>query len=85
MVKTKNISSLNENGIADVKLREKLYPKNSHICKINADQLITNTIVRLRMGHQRGMRIDREGRKYYRKCDNYSETELTPDHIFNCH
>ena len=29
------------------------------------------------------MRIDRESKKHYRKCDNSTETDLKPDHIFN--
>ena len=37
------------------------------------------------MGHLRGMRVDREGKKkHIKKCDNCSETELTLDYIFNC-
>ena len=36
------------------------------------------------MGHHRGMRFGREGKKHYRKFDDCLETELTPDHIFNC-
>ena len=45
----------------------------------------TKTIVRLGMGHHRGMRrIDREGKKHYGKCYNCLETELTLNHIFTC-
>ena len=36
------------------------------------------------MEHHRGMRIDRENKNHHRKCVNCSETELTPEHIFNC-
>ena len=51
---------------------------------MNADRFIATTYVRLRMGHPKEMRIVRKGKKYCRKCDNCSETELTPDQIFNC-
>ncbi|GFX59894.1 hypothetical protein TNCV_4984071 [Trichonephila clavipes] len=30
------------------------------------------------------MKIDRDDRRTYRKCDNCPETELTPVHIFDC-
>ena len=36
------------------------------------------------MGYHRGMRFDRKQKKHHRKCDNCSETELTPEPIFNC-
>ena len=36
------------------------------------------------MGHHRGKRINREGKKHYRECDKCSEIELTSDDIFNC-
>ena len=81
--KNKNTTLIDPNAIADFKLREKLYPTKNQICKINADRLINKTIVKLRMGLHREIRIDREGKKHHRKCDNCSETELTQDHIFN--
>ncbi|GFX30057.1 uncharacterized protein TNCV_2617681 [Trichonephila clavipes] len=30
------------------------------------------------------MKIDRDGRRTYRNCDNCLDTELTPVHIFDC-
>ena len=81
--KNKNTALLDANAFADFKLREKLYPTKCQIYKINADRLINKTIVKLRMGLHREIRIDREGKKHHRKCDNCSETELTQDHIFN--
>ncbi|GFV74210.1 hypothetical protein TNCV_2312091 [Trichonephila clavipes] len=38
----------------------------------------------LRIGHYRGMKFDRHGRKSYRSCDNCLDTELTLAHIFDC-
>ncbi|GFV28149.1 uncharacterized protein TNCV_678371 [Trichonephila clavipes] len=39
---------------------------------------------RLRTGHYRGMKFDRDGRRSYRNCDNRLDTELIPAHIFDC-
>ena len=54
---------LGANAFADFKVKEKLYPRKNQIFKINAGRLISETIVRLRMGHHREMRIDRKGKK----------------------
>ncbi|GFW81144.1 hypothetical protein TNCV_4805121 [Trichonephila clavipes] len=42
---------------------EKSSPVKPQICNISADRLITKTIARLRTGHHRGMKIDRDGRR----------------------
>ncbi|GFW11295.1 uncharacterized protein TNCV_3808151 [Trichonephila clavipes] len=39
---------------------------------------------RLRTGHYRIMKFDRDGRRFYRNCDNCLDTELTSAHIFDC-
>ena len=62
--KNKNTTLLDVNAFTDFKLREKLNPTKKSICKINTDRIITKTIVRLRMGRHRGMRIYREGKKH---------------------
>ncbi|GFW40468.1 hypothetical protein TNCV_1020251 [Trichonephila clavipes] len=46
------------------------------------DRLITRNIARLRTGHHRGMKFDRDGRRSYRNWDNCLDTELTPVHVF---
>lgn len=51
---------------------------------MNADRFTTKTIVRLRTNHHRSMKIDKEGRRVYRNCDNCSDVQLTPSHIFEC-
>ncbi|GFV41246.1 uncharacterized protein TNCV_1231611 [Trichonephila clavipes] len=36
----------------------------------------------LRVGHYREMKFDRDGRRSYRNCENYLDTDLTPAYIF---
>ncbi|KAF8763673.1 hypothetical protein HNY73_021831 [Argiope bruennichi] len=79
-----NVSIQDANAIAKSKLREKSIPMKQLICNINADRSTTKTIARLRTNHHRGMKIDREGRKVYKKCDNCPDTQLTPCHSFEC-
>ncbi|GFW88707.1 hypothetical protein TNCV_2833671 [Trichonephila clavipes] len=43
----------------------------------SVDRLVAKAIARLRTGYYRGMKIDTDGRKAYRNCDNCSGTELT--------
>ncbi|PRD22890.1 UNVERIFIED_CONTAM: hypothetical protein NCL1_47888 [Trichonephila clavipes] len=64
--------------------REVNYCKASQIFNISGDNLIIKTIARIRTGHYRGMKFDRDGRISYRNCDNCPDTELTPAHIFVC-
>ncbi|GFT95277.1 uncharacterized protein TNCV_3325871 [Trichonephila clavipes] len=54
------------------------------LCNISGDRLMTKTISRLRAGYCREIKIDRDGRKTYRNCGNYSDTELALAHIFDC-
>lgn len=49
---------------------------------MNADQHKTKTIVRLRTGHHKRMKIVRSGRKTYRNCNNCTDTVVTPTNIF---
>ena len=83
ILKTKILLYFDINIIADIKLREKLHPTKCQICKITADKLIIKTIVKVRMGYHRRMKIEREDKKHYRKCNNCWETELAVDYIFN--
>ncbi|GFU94955.1 RNase H domain-containing protein [Trichonephila clavipes] len=69
---------------ANFKLREKSIPEKYQICNISRDLLIPKFIARLRTGHYRGMKFDRDGRRSDRNCDNCSDTELTPAQISHC-
>lgn len=53
---------------------------------MNGDQciIITKTIDRPGTGHPRGMKVEGEGRKTNRNCDNYPDTEVTTLHNFHC-
>ncbi|GFU64008.1 RNase H domain-containing protein [Trichonephila clavipes] len=77
-----NITSLDANAVANFKLREKSIPVKHQIYNISGDLLITKTIARLRTGHYREMKFDRDGRRSYRNCDNCLDTELIPAHMF---
>ncbi|GFW64625.1 uncharacterized protein TNCV_700311 [Trichonephila clavipes] len=79
-----NVTLLDANPISNFKLREMSIPVNHQFCNINRDRLITKTLARLRTGDYRRMMVDRDGRRTYRNCDNNSDTELEPAHIFGC-
>lgn len=49
---------------------------------MNEDQHKAQTIVRLRTGHHKRMKIVRSGRKMYRNCNNCPDTEVTTTNIF---
>ncbi|GFX59818.1 hypothetical protein TNCV_1778571 [Trichonephila clavipes] len=78
-----NVTLLDANAATNLKLRKKSSPVKHQLCNISGDRLITEIIPRLRAGHYRGMKINWDG-KTYRKCDNCSDTELTPALIFDC-
>ncbi|GFU93052.1 RNase H domain-containing protein [Trichonephila clavipes] len=78
-----NVTLLDANVVPNFKLREKSIPVNHQICNKRGERLITKAIARLRTGHHRGMKFDRNGR-IYRNCDNCLDIELTPAHIFDC-
>ncbi|GFU85116.1 uncharacterized protein TNCV_1553791 [Trichonephila clavipes] len=78
-----NITLLDANAVTNFKLREKSIPVKHQICNISEDHLITKIIARIRTGHYRGMKFDRDGKRSYRNCDNCLDTELTPAHIFD--
>ncbi|GFX07681.1 uncharacterized protein TNCV_4159501 [Trichonephila clavipes] len=71
------------NVVTNFKLREKTIPVKHQICNTSGDRLITKIITRLRTGHHKGMKFDRDGRTY-RNCDNCLDTYLTPAYIFDC-
>ncbi|GFY00521.1 RNase H domain-containing protein [Trichonephila clavipes] len=79
-----NITSLDANTVANLKLKEKSIPVKHQICNINGDRLITKTIPSLRTGHYRGMKFDRDGRRSCRNYDSCLDTKLTPAPIFDC-
>ncbi|GFW40828.1 uncharacterized protein TNCV_4368761 [Trichonephila clavipes] len=59
-------------------------PVKYKLCNINGNRLVSKTVDRLRTDHNRGVKIDRDGRRTYKNCDNCSDTELTRAHIFDC-
>ncbi|GFS66987.1 RNase H domain-containing protein [Trichonephila clavipes] len=79
-----NITLLDANAVKNFKLKGKSIPVKHQICNISGNRFITKTIARPRTGHYRGMKLDRDGRRSYRNCDNCLDTELTPVHIFDC-
>ncbi|GFW77812.1 hypothetical protein TNCV_3403881 [Trichonephila clavipes] len=72
------------NAVANFKLRDKSISLKHQLRNIRGDSLMTKTTNRPRIGHYRGMKTDRDGRRTYRNWDNNPNTELTPDHIFHC-
>ncbi|GFT60846.1 RNase H domain-containing protein [Trichonephila clavipes] len=76
-----NVTLLDGNAVTNFKLREESIPVKHQLCNRNGDYLITNT--RIRTGHYDGMKIDWEGKRTYRNCDNCLDTELKPAHIFD--
>ena len=79
----KNSVSLQDgNAITKSILRENSIQVKHQLCEINADRLITKTIIRLRNGHYRGMKISKEGGRVYRNCNICPYTRLTTCHIF---
>ncbi|GFS62083.1 uncharacterized protein TNCV_476501 [Trichonephila clavipes] len=59
-------------------------PVKHQICNISGDHPKPKIITRLRTGHHRRMKFNRDGRRTYRSCDNCIDTELTPAYIFDC-
>ena len=53
-----SVSLLDANAAAKSKLREKSIQAKHQLCEINAERLITKTIIRLRTGLYRGMKIN---------------------------
>ncbi|GFX31338.1 uncharacterized protein TNCV_2061561 [Trichonephila clavipes] len=59
-----NVTLADANAVANFKLREITILAKRQLCNIlSGDRLITKTIARLRIGHYRGMKIDRDGRE----------------------
>ncbi|GFY01410.1 RNase H domain-containing protein [Trichonephila clavipes] len=56
-----NVTLLDANAVTKFKLKEKSIPVKHQIFNISGDRLITKTIARLRTGHHRGMKFDRDG------------------------
>ncbi|GFU20098.1 RNase H domain-containing protein [Trichonephila clavipes] len=75
---------LDANAVPNFILREKSIPVKHQICNISGDHSVTKAIARLRTGHPRVMKFDKDGRRNYTNCDNCSDTELIPAHIFDC-
>ncbi|GFX29416.1 RNase H domain-containing protein [Trichonephila clavipes] len=79
-----HVDNTDANAVTNFKLREKSIPIYHQICNISGGSLIAKTIARLRSGHHKGMKFDRDGRKTYRNCDNCLDADLTLADIFDC-
>lgn len=51
---------------------------------LNCDRAISTTIARLRTKHLKGMKIFPDGHRSYRSCPHCKNTELSPNHLFDC-
>ncbi|KAF8796655.1 hypothetical protein HNY73_001004 [Argiope bruennichi] len=71
------------NVIASLRLLPASIQKHS-IPALNCDHIISTTIARLRTKHVREMKISSDGHRNYRSCPHCIDTELSPDHIFDC-
>ncbi|CAL1272681.1 unnamed protein product, partial [Larinioides sclopetarius] len=72
---------------ADAIASRRLLPASSQkqsIPALNCDRAVSTTIARLRTKHFKGMKISPDGRRSYRSCLHCTDTELSPDHIFDC-
>ena len=78
-----NVSPLDANVSVNFKLREQSILINHQLNNMNGVRFITKTIVSLRTGHHRGMKIDADGNEIYRNCDNCPDIELSTPHIFD--
>ncbi|GFT95782.1 uncharacterized protein TNCV_311401 [Trichonephila clavipes] len=76
--------SIDTNAVTNLKLRDKSTPVKHQICNIIGDCLITKTIARVRTGHHRGMKFDRDGKRTHRNFDSCLDIELTTAYIFDC-
>ncbi|GBN82966.1 hypothetical protein AVEN_179765-1 [Araneus ventricosus] len=65
-------------------LKEPSIKNSFHICEINEVRNITRTITRLRTSHFKAMRIDVNGVRTHAQCSHCPDTELSPNHIFDC-
>lgn len=70
-------------AIASRRLLSATSQKHS-IPTLNCDRAISTTIARLRTKHFKGMKISPDGHRSYRSCPHCIDTELSPDHIFDC-
>ncbi|UYV60677.1 hypothetical protein LAZ67_1001850 [Cordylochernes scorpioides] len=55
-------------------------PRRAAAC--NAVRELTTTISRIRTGHFKGMKINPDMTRSYRKCNNCHNNQLTPEHIY---
>ncbi|KAF8785330.1 hypothetical protein HNY73_010886 [Argiope bruennichi] len=70
-------------AIASRRLLPASFQKHS-IPALNCGRTISTTIARLRTKHLREMKISSDGHRSYRSCPHCIDTELSPDHIFDC-
>ena len=71
-------------SVAKAKLIDRETNIKHQIPEISTNRTLTSTLTRLRTGHFRGMKVHKYGTRTFFHRKNCPDTELTPEHLFNC-